>query len=220
MRRFLAQRSGPAIANLLVQRLFDLVVLSGVCLLAVLALGGVGDRTSLAIAAAIVFLLMAVLLMRLGLVLGVLARVLARRPGARHRRLLGPLLHLLLQARGWYVRHLNGARVVRVGLLTLGKWICILGGFVLLARGLMLGLDVAEGVTAAAAYNFLAVLPLQTVGGFGLGEAGLTGVLVVFGLPLGLAAGASVVMRLTLIAVPVAFWVVVMSTRSLRGHRA
>ena len=117
-------------------------------------------------------------------------------------------------------RQVHGARVVRVGLLTLGKWICILGGFVLLARGLMLGLDVAEGVTAAAAYNFLAVLPLQTVGGFGLGEAGLTGVLVVFGLPLGLAAGASVVMRLTLIAVPVAFWVVVMSTRSLRGHRA
>lgn len=217
-RRYFRQRAGAAILSVITQRLFDLAVVGAIFLLS----GVMVLRLSTAIEAYALAALL-VTLLPLGLFyldrpLGGLARFLLRetRPKTRLRT---RFVRLLLQARIWH-RHGLSRRTLVYGIgLTAARWVFNLTGMALLFHALHLGLAPEASLWAATAYNLLAVIPVQTIGGIGVSEAGLAGLLVLLGKPLALAAGASILIRVALVLTPFLFWLLVLAALQI-GNRA
>ena len=209
--RYLSQSTGPACANILVQRLFDLSVLSAVFLLSLLLLGQMATQIQLLLFAGLVVVALAGVLWRLDVILSIAATIIVltmkRYPIAQGK----VALRWVLQARRWLKQELDRAAALTAAALTVGKWGCNLTGVALLLMALHLPLTLAECLWLGAAYNFLAAIPLQTVGGFGIAESGLTGLLALLDQPIPTAAAASILLRLGLISVPVLFWAAVMA---------
>ncbi|MGB1076932.1 MAG: lysylphosphatidylglycerol synthase domain-containing protein, partial [Bdellovibrionales bacterium] len=126
------------------------------------------------------------------------------------------LFKLALQART-YTRHNlrhQGRGVALV--LTVGKWLGNLGALVFLFMAINLNIPIFESATVAALYNFLAIIPLQTVGGIGVGEAGLTLLLTSIGVTMTIAAGSSLMIRFVILVFPFIFWVTVMGVLRIK----
>ena len=202
LQRYLGQRYGAAASSIIAQRLYDVVVLSTIFLIALLGLGDFVERDVLAIGAFVLIAFSLFVLVRLDLFLTWAALILKKAPKN--------IYHMILQART-YSRHSLNKRDIPLALFfTILKWISNLGALVFLFMALYLGLGLFENLTIAAAYNFLAIIPLQTIGGIGVGEAGLTLLLVGVGLTTGVAAGASLMIRFVILIFPFIFWVMVM----------
>lgn len=211
--RYMGQKHGAAAMSIVAQRLYDVIVLGTFFLIALIGLSDLFDNKALlyGIGAALIIFCMAVLY-RMELFLTIAAALLrTRRTG-----LLGKVLRLILQARIW-TRHIFQRKDIGIVLfLTTMKWVCNLGALVFLFRSIRLGLPFFESVTTAAAYNFLAIIPLQTIGGIGVGEAGLALLLGAMGLSASMAASASIMVRLVIIVFPFIFWVMVMGGLRLK----
>ncbi|MBP5858648.1 flippase-like domain-containing protein [Marivibrio halodurans] len=209
MHRLLGLSAGGAAIAILAQRLLDLAVLAGLALplaflalvlestmapVAPAALGAMGVVALAAVAATLLFL------HRPERVLGP-AGWLA--PALRRRGRIGRVVaRFLLQARMWarhLYRHLPRRRA---GLLTVAKWGAALGGLwaVLAAMTLPVGMGTLAAITVI--YCFVMAVPVPTIGGIGLGEAGLTAMLGVAGVPLAEAAAASLLLRAVLLGFP------------------
>lgn len=202
LKHHLQQKYGAAAMSIIAQRLYDIMILGAVFLIALLGLGDFIDRTMMAVLAAGLIGFSFAVLMRLDLFLTLAALMFRKTPKTLYR--------FILQARS-YSRHNMMARDVPLALiLTTLKWASNLSALVFLYMALHLQLDWFENVTVAAAYNFLAIIPLQTIGGIGVGEAGLALLLVGMGLPAGIAAGASLIVRFVILTFPFMFWVMVM----------
>jgi len=203
IRHHLAQPTGTAIASLVVQRLLDALVLAAVFLVAAL-LGRMPLSSPALLGTALGGLLaLGLVLLALERLLGALARI---GLAWRRRRAARRLALQILRARTWYRHRMDPGTALVATLHTLAKWSCTLGGFVLLLAQLDLGPSAAGLLVIGVGYVFLAVLPLQTIGGLGVGEAGLAGMLVLSDVELGIAAGASVAVRCALLTAPIAFW--------------
>ena len=214
LRVYAAQASGPALASLLTQRLFDLLVLIAVFLLAAMLVSGLPLGFIAVAAALILFAVLGALvvwledlLARAALVVGILR--------AKWRwAVLKKIQRLLIQARSWR-RHHGTALVMRRALwITFAKWFANLGGLSTMFIALGFPVDVLQAVLLAAAFNFLAVVPLQSVGGIGVSEVGLAGLLMVFGASVEYAASMTIVVRVILLSTPVLYWVLVMAVTS------
>jgi uncharacterized membrane protein YbhN (UPF0104 family) len=188
--------------SIVAQRLYDVIILGVIFLVALLGLGDFIDRGIMSIIAMVLIFAALLVLLRLDFFLTVSANILKKAPKK--------LFRLVLQAR-LYSRHGLRAKDVPFALfLTLLKWVSNLGALVCLFMALHLGLGFFENITVAAAYNFLAIIPLQAIGGIGVGEAGLTLLLVGMGLTASLAAGASLMIRFVILIFPFIFWIMVM----------
>ena len=217
--RYLGMRSGMAVMSIVMQRMLDVAVLSGLFLVASVFVAPVVPAGALYGVAAAVIAAVITGVSLAGRLLGVLAGSLLRRYGRPSQGMRRRLVRLLLQARLWHRRYFD-SRMIAGGLgLTLIKWGAHLTGFFLLLAALRLPFGLQEGVLIGAAYNFLAIIPIQTIGGFGVAEAGLAGLLILSGLSLPIAAGVSVLVRVVLIAAPFLFWLLVMAV-SLVGKSA
>lgn len=128
---------------------------------------------------------------------------------AKQRR---ALLRIVLQARTWKRHHFRTTLYGRAVALTCVKWLFNLSAIAALLVAAGLELKAWELVLVVCLYNFLSVLPLQTVGGIGIGEVGLTVILSLFSVPLGLAAATTLIVRLVLIVFPFVFWSTVIAT--------
>ena len=226
LRAELGQTTGAAAISLLAQRLFDVALLAGLFLVALLGLPSMGASSDpspatgpswpgLALAGILVVLGVAAGLARLDLWLRLAAALLTRY--GPHAALPRTLLRVVLQARRWAERHWSRGLVAPALGLTLAKWGCNLGALVALLAAGGSGLSELELIVVAASYNGLAVVPLQTVGGIGLGEAGLMGLLAAFGVPLAAAAAVALVTRMVVIVAALAFWVLVIGGGRLLG---
>ena len=195
MRNAYGWNAATAVVCGLVQRLLDLAVIAAFLLLAVPAVFIPGRieaplAAALAVVAGALALLGAVTLpvwLRLS---GRLIVAAGRPLGWRAR-----LLRHLWRGRRWLesVRH---RRIVQLCLVpTALSWMAIFGGYWLLCRAV--GLDAAwsEFLFAAAGGNLITALPVQSIGGFGLLEAGFTGILAWFGSPADTAALAALTIR-------------------------
>lgn len=196
-------RAAPATINLFVQRLFDVTVLA-----VVFVLGAVLQERSWtsplgAGFGALLIVGLVVALRWLWLPLGWCASALLRfgRTGR-----LRKLTHMLLEARTWHRRGLDPQRVRKGLTWTLSKWATHLVAFALVLRALHLPVSLGEAMLLGAAFNCLSVVPLQTVGGIGIGEAGLAGLLVLQGQTVETAASAAILVRLVLLIAPPLFW--------------
>jgi uncharacterized protein (TIRG00374 family) len=139
----------------------------------------------------------------LGRVFAVLARAVLP---LRRFRIARPMARTLLQARRAADRLLTGDRLLALAGLSLVKWGCNLTGIVLVMLAFADDLTVLQAASVAIVYNLAAVIPLQTIGGIGMGEVSLAAGLAWYGYGVSAAAAVALLLRLVLIAAPVLFW--------------
>ena len=131
------------------------------------------------------------------------------RPRGRRRRVLVSVS----QARHW-LENVSNRRIMRRCIVpTALLWTAVIAAYWTVGQAVGLDLALAEIGFAAAGGNLVAALPVQSIGGFGLLEAGLTGIAAWFGTPAGTAALAALVVRLASMTGAGLFWVTVLALR-------
>lgn len=208
--RMLGLSAGAAAISILAQRLFDLLALAGMILPIVVLIEGVRQAgavtasldSSLIAGAAVAVVAVAVLgVWRPGLLLTPIATCAHRRRTGSGRLMRGAV-RLIMQARLWG-RHVYPWVNHRLAVtLTLGKWFANVGALCAVLITAKLGLEPGAVLIIAGLYNFLLAVPIPTVGGVGLAEAGLTTLLTIAGAPVAEAAAASLLVRLVMLAFP------------------
>ena len=209
MRRTYGWSTATAVACALVQRLLDVAAIAACFLLStlmVVGLSGDGVWPLVALTAGVCLLaLVSALNLHLWLRLTVRLIVGIGAPRGWRRR----LLRHLRQGRRW-LESASHRRTMRLCLLpTALLWMTVFIGFWLIAQAV--GLDVAliELLLAAAGGSLATALPVQSIGGLGLMEAGLTGILAWLGAPAASAALAALAIRCAIWVSVGLFWLVV-----------
>ena len=190
----------------LIQRLLDLAVVAAFLLLAMPAAFGLGQDGAPLIAAAAVAACGAALagIMTLRFWLRLTARLVIAAGRPRGWRLR--VLRHLRQGRRW-LDSMQHRRILRLCLLpTALTWTAVFGAYWLICQAVGLQAAAVEVLFASAGSVVLTALPVQSIGGFGLLEAGLTGILAWFGAPADTAAAAALTIRLTYWVVAGLFW--------------
>ena len=181
LRTGIGMSAGSALANLLCQRLLDLIVVAAVFVAATLSIGLTAGSVPgmLTIGGATT----AVALFLLGR-LEILFRLLVRigTALARWRRSLGGLVFRTgRQGVQWCneIRSRN-LRAATIG-FTLGSWISTFAAVYLTLTAFGLAITPAEAGFIGAGLALAGVVPLPTIGGFGISEASVVGMLIVLG---------------------------------------
>lgn len=214
--RRLRQSLGAAVNGLLVQRLLDATVLvaAGILALAMQSERMQGGPVLVGIAAAGALLVLCCI--RLDLAFAFASRLLLHRRGSRiGRRVLAMTLGGRRAARSL------AARRAFVPLLcwSLGKWLFNLTALTLLIKVLLPALSIGAATAVGVLFNLAAVVPLQTIGGIGIGEAAFVGGFGFYAVDLALAAAVALALRSVLLAAPLVFWGVVIGTERLLRMR-
>ncbi len=203
--RYLGERTGAAAASLLFQRLFDMIFL--ITMLALICVWAFAQTNILAVATLILVIITLVLVVvYFENLLGFAAQPLLNR---RNQKWPRRVLRIALQARMVRRHHIDRGRITKLVALTLIKWIVNLSAVAMVAIAVVpiLTLNTAFGI--GIVYNLSAVIPIQTVGGFGISEAALLGSFRWLGYSLGVGASIAIAIRLALIAGPLLFWLVI-----------
>ena len=214
LRRRLGASLGEALSNLSVQRLFDAAILFTVGAFAVAAQTQLVGRAHAATFSAIAAAALLLILWNLTTVFSVCARAL--RPW-RHKRGIRLVLRTVLQARGAARRLLTRSRLAVIALVSLAKWSFNLGGIALVVLAFVPALAVLQSASVAIIYNLAAIIPLQTVGGIGIGEVSLSAGLAWYGYGAATAASAALLLRLVLLGAPILFWLIVVAIDRAMG---
>jgi len=215
LKQYLNQNASPALMNILIQRLFDVIILSSIFLITALSLAPFTNSNYLNIIAIIIIILVSIMLFWIEYLLAIPARFIINKYARPKNKWLRHFLRMLLQARIWRRHRLTTLKSVQTIFLTICKWTCNLGGFVFLMKAIQLPLALSSSIVTGAAYNFLSIIPIQTIGGFGVSEAGLTSLLLLSGMSLTLAASAAIIVRFAIIVAPFLFWSIVMFSISI-----
>lgn len=199
LNRVARQSPGAAVGNLIYQRLSDAVVIVFLFMCTVLLaftdqarspwlwLGIAAGATAVTVCWINIHRLMTAL-SRIGL------RVLGRRLQAARF-----VVRLLLQARHWsrQITHIE-VRLATIA-LTLAAWIAAAVTVVCLFRSFHADLSFEHMVLAGIAVQVISAIPVYTIGGLGITEAGLAGVLVAFDVEMARAVTLALVVRLGLV---------------------
>ena len=208
MRRAYGWNVATAAACALVQRLLDVVVVAAFLLLTIPVAFALREERVLvfSVTAATLCLLAFIGCTTLHVWPRLAAKVAvgAGRPRGRRRR----FLRHLSQARRWFedVRHRRALR--RCIVPTILGWMAVFTAYWTLGRAVGLDISLAESGFAAAGSTLVAAIPVQSIGGFGLLEAGFTGIVAQFGAPAGMAALAALAIRSASLAATGLFWLI------------
>jgi uncharacterized membrane protein YbhN (UPF0104 family) len=206
--RYLHQPVGVAAASLLLQRVFDMLMLIVLlAIVAVLAVAGEQLFVVLVVSGALALMFTAVVVF-IEPLLTLAATRLRRRRREQWSRLV---LRTLLQARMYSRHHMSARRVLKLGALTACKWTANLLGIALIVVAVVPPMTAATALGLGIVYNLSAVIPVQTVGGFGISEVVLLGSFRLLGYELGVGAPIAIAIRLALISAPVMFWILVLT---------
>jgi uncharacterized membrane protein YbhN (UPF0104 family) len=205
--RYMHQRTGTAAVSLLFQRLFDVIVL-GVLLVVVCVLAFVGEGVlAVFVLSAMVIAALIALMIYLEELLAIAVRPLL---GRREEKWPRRILRVALQARMFRRHHMDRARILKLGGYTLCKWLATLTAIGCIVVAVAPALSPFTALGIGIVYNLSAVIPIQTVGGFGVGEAVLLGSFSWLGYSLEVGAPIAIAIRLVLISAPILFWLAVM----------
>lgn len=192
LKRYAGVGAGGGLAVLLVQRIYDLLVVVLAFAVGVVALLAGHPPTLLALAAALVVLLL--LARFLDRLLGIGAAWLAGGGGRVRTQ-----LHAVLVEAQDAAASLATERVPVVIAGTVAFWVADFFALWLIFRAF----DVAPGALTVlflgAGLALVHAVPLPTIGGLGLAESGLAGLLTLTGMPAATALGVGVSVRLTLL---------------------
>ncbi|HCU89175.1 MAG TPA: hypothetical protein DGR97_04490, partial [Gammaproteobacteria bacterium] len=201
--RYMHERAGAAAASLLFQRVFDVIilvtVLAAVCFL---TFGGLGTLPVLG-STVVVTTLLILLLIRLEALLAVVVRPVLHRRQEKWPRMF---IRTALQVRMVCRHHINWRRGLKLSGYTVLKWIVNLSAIACIVLAVAPVLTPLTAVGIGIVYNLAAVIPIQTVGGFGISEAALLGSFSWMGFPLETGAPMAIGIRLALISAPILFW--------------
>lgn len=218
MEKYLLQKPAPAFMSIVVQRLFDLVMLGTLFLLVLTAVAAQLPPGVSGLVAGAVICMAILTIYRMEAMLTLAARWLIGTRLPISKPLRHKLLRLVLQGRSWR-RHLSTAGLFSaVFALTVAKWLVTAGAIGALLVALYAPLGWYSAVVAAVAYCFMAAVPVHTIGGIGLGEAGLVFLLSGMEVPVGVAAAMSLFVRLVLILFPALFFCLVLVYAAVFGR--
>ena len=201
--RYMNQPAGTAVASLLYQRVFDLIVLGALIAIGIVfVVGDAGAGVLLVLVASVVAALVAIVVWFEPLLSAIARPLVPRRHDPWSRR----VLRLVLQARTTRRHHMDRTRTFRLGLYTIGKWIVNLAAIACVTIGVVPALPLAGAAVVGIVYNLAAVIPISTVGGFGISEAALMGGFSWLGYSLDEGAPIAIAIRLVLVSAPILFW--------------
>lgn len=181
---------GSATASVVVQRIYDVLILAGL-LVAALSQTLYGGQTGLLLAS-LVLLTLLIVLATLPFWLSTFARLFFT---WRHVRWLKRLMYIVLQARTWYRHQSAPSAISWLAGTTLGKWSFNLIAVVLIFSAAGIDLEPGVLVTVAILMHFLGAIPIQSFGGFGAAEIGVAGILVSMHIPNDQAVAAGLLVR-------------------------
>ena len=211
MRKAYGWNPATAVVCALVQRLLDLAVVAALLLLAmpaVLGLGQDGAPLAAAAVAACAAALAGVMTLRFWLRLTARLMIATGRPRGWRLR----LLRHLRQGRRW-LESVQHRRTLRWCLVpTVLAWTAVFSSYWLLGQAVGLQVAAVEVLFAGAGSVVITSLPVQSIGGVGLLEVGLTGILAWFGAPADTAAVAALTIRFAYWAATGMFWLLSLST--------
>lgn len=215
MHRWLPLTAGRAVFIALYHRLLDFIVICSLVLAAILAarLELFGEVAGIVAVLILLFFLMVIASLTFQLTLA--ARFLKWLHHQLQHRLTRALLAQLLHVRIWYRHGLPKSTLWLAFAIIVFRWLAIFGAFAVLINAMVPPLSREDSLIAAAVYVFFGIVPLQTFGGFGFGEAGLAWILTLFGVGLGKASTISLLCRLALNMLHTIFWLVTVSVLHL-----
>ena len=208
--RFLDLKRGAALASIVAQRMFDVIVIAVLFTLASVAVIDIQTDQSALPVALLIIVAAVVCVVKLTPLLSLAARVFHghTRPRLGLRR---SLLRLILQGRHWHKQFMTTPRALHAFALSMTKWLATMAGIGMTMFALQVPITTLNVWAASAVYNFSAIVPLHTIGGIGVGEVGLATVLVSMGVMLGSAVGIALFVRMTLILFTLVYFAVVVS---------
>ena len=216
---WLKQPAARALFVTFYHRLQDFIVVSLMLMLSLLvAQSSLGGVTTAAVAL-VLFAVMTAICVSIGQLLGLLAAVLLTLQRRIHRRWLHRALAQVLRIRVWYRHRLQRDQVVQSFVIIFVRWVTILAALTLIIATLAPNLANHDDFFLANAYVYFGILPLQSVGGFGSGEAGLAWMLTHYGVPLAKASAVGLLLRLLISLVHLALWALILGGLWLSGHR-
>ena len=205
--RYVNQLPGEAAVNLLLQRIFDVLVL-GTLLGAASVFSVSGDHRTIALGGAILLVgLLLFAIINLAALIGLLARLLYR---WRKSIWVHRLLKFVLQARRSVKQHINLVVAGKLMTLTVIKWFFILAGITCVVLSVVADLDPVSAFGVGVAYNLAALIPLQTIGGAGITEVVLLGSFKWLGYTAVSGATLAIAIRLALLVGPILFGAVLL----------
>jgi uncharacterized membrane protein YbhN (UPF0104 family) len=205
--RYMRERAGAAAANLLFQRVFDMIVLMlMLAVVCIVAFGDVGTLPIFGLTVVVTVILVALLIYLEDLLAIVVRPLLARRQEKWPRR----CLRVALQARMVRRHHMDRERTLKLAGYTVLKWITNLTAIGCIVLAVVPALSSLTALGIGIVYNLSAVIPIQTVGGFGISEAVLLGSFSWLGYSLEVGAPIAITIRMALICAPILFWLAVM----------
>jgi uncharacterized protein (TIRG00374 family) len=205
----LGQRTGVSIMNVLTQRLIDLIFIFTILLAFILINKAVEYNIFFYLVILLIISLLILSIFKLGFLLGIFATLFFVDKPITKNIFFRKIYRMILQARIWHRFHMSNNIIFKAILISLLKWASNIGGLSLLFYSINTPLNEIQILLTSTAYNLLAIIPIQTIGGFGVSEAGLTGILVFFGLPVDLSANISIASRIVLISTPFLFLLLV-----------
>jgi len=217
MHTWLAQPAARAVFVTLYHRLQDFIVVSLMLVLSlVIARTHIGG-TPVLVAAVLVLAVMAAVSTHLGQLLGVLAALLLRLHRRFHRHWLRAALGHVLRIRIWYRHRLRREQMLLSFFIIVLRWVTILAAVAIVIHTLAMHIAPGDSFLLANAYVYFGIVPVQSVGGFGTGEAGLAWMLTHYGVPLAKASALGLLLRLLINLVHVVLWALVLGLLWLRG---
>jgi len=207
---------GVAVANLVLLRVIDALVVAALFLISalVLATADRGAPVGVTVAAGLLILGGLATLWALPALTRCAARVALR--FRTHRAAVTIFRHAAAAAR-WLRTHSARSRS-ELFVLTAAAWGANAAVFWIIFWALGVALSAPAIVFVAAGFSLAGALPLQSVGGFGVAEASLSLLLVLIGMPVGQAAAAAVLARLALLMIPLVLWTLWFGPKWLRSR--
>ena len=203
---WLAQPLARAVFVTFYHRLQDFIVVSLMLMLSLALVRTHIGGAPLLIATLLVLLVVGVVCASLAQLLGVLAAVVLKLHRRFHRPWLRQVLEHVLRVRIWYRHRLERKQVVLSFIVIVLRWVTILAAVAIVISALAAPVSASDSFLLANAYVYFGIVPLQSVGGFGSGEAGLAWMLTHYGVPLAKASAIGLLLRLLINLVHVSLW--------------
>ena len=220
MHVWLAQPLARAVFVSIYHRLQDFIVISVMLMLSLAIVRSHIGGTPLLIVSLLVLLVVGVVCASLAQLLGVLAAIVLKLQRRFHRPWLRQALEHVLRVRIWYRHRLERKQVLLSFVVIVLRWVTILAAVAIVISALAGPVSAGDSFLLANAYVYFGIVPLQSVGGFGSGEAGLAWMLTHYGVPLAKASAVGLLLRLLINLVHVSLWAWVLGLLWLFGRRA
>lgn len=206
---------GRAVFVALYHRLLDFVVASMFFVISILLIGVDLFGANIGLLAGLVLTLLIGIVAALEPLLTLGARLLLWADGIFDNRLTQTLLGQLLHVRVWYRHGLPKTLLWVTFAIIATRWVTILAALGLLIHAMAAPLSWTDSAFLSNLYIYFSIIPLQTIGGFGAGEAGLAWVLTLYGVGLDKASAISLLIRIVINVLHVGFWLATMSVMAL-----